>query len=93
MMVSISHSVSRTFNLAANDGFENLVVNAGKVFANVALQNITMRTRQLREVAQRAMRAKSGAIGIESRNERAFKDGCDDVAKRVMHDAITIRRG
>lgn len=81
------------FDLAANGGFQDFVINAGEVFANVALQNVTARSGEFGETAQSAMIAKSCAVGIRIVDERPLEDRPNYVAQGVMNHAVAVRRG
>lgn len=66
------------------------MVDAGKVFADVALENVGAGSGKLGETMEGAVGAKAPAIGIGIENEGAFKNGPDDVAEGVVNYAVTV---
>ena len=67
------------------------MINRRKILFDVALQRVAARPRKLLEALQGAMRTESDAIGIRITNERPFENWRNNVAKRMMDDAIPIR--
>ncbi len=74
----------------ANLGFEDFMVDRGKVFFQIALQNVGIRSGKLRKPLQGAMGAIAHPISVGIGNKAILKPGNDDVAKGVMDDPIGI---
>ena len=84
---------SGAFEFAAEQGFQDLAVDAGEVFSDVALQDVAMGAGEVGEAAQGAVGAVAEAVGVGVADEGALEDGHNDVAESVMHDPIAIGSG
>ena len=69
------------------------MINRRKELDDVALQDVAIFTRELLGAVERGVRPFAAAIGVGIENKCAFKDRLDDVAERVMHDAVAKWRG
>lgn len=78
---------------AANFVFQNFVIDAGKIMAEVAFKNISRAVHELLQSANGGVRAFADAIGIAVKNEPALEERADDVDEHVVHNAIAKVRG
>ena len=78
---------------ARNDMTQYFMVNARKELADIAGQDVTKTARELCGAVECFVSALADAVGIRIDDERSLEDGFDDIAQRVVNDAVAERRG
>ena len=80
-------------NLPAEQRFKDTVVDRWKILLDVAFENIvTLATERCKPI-DRFMRAFVPSASIRIEDKRPIENRFNDVAERVMHDPVAIRRG
>jgi len=69
------------------------VIERREMLDEVGAQRISIPPCPLLQPVHRAVRAFPGAVGIAVRNKARLEGGLDEVAQRMMHDAVAERRG
>jgi len=69
------------------------VVNAGEVLFDVAFQHIFVGMHKLGEPIHGGMSSLAFTTGVGIMDKNALENRLDDIAKGVMHDAVSERRG
>ncbi|MFM2431012.1 MAG: hypothetical protein RLZZ511_2225 [Cyanobacteriota bacterium] len=82
-----------TFDFATDDCFENFVVDAGEVAADVALEHVSVGFDEMGEMFECAVGAVAFAVGVGVMDEGALEDGGDDVAEGVVNDSVAVGCG
>ena len=81
------------FDFAADEGFEDAVVDVGEVAADVGLEDVGVFAGEVGETAEGAVGAFVFAVGVAVEDEGLLEDGLDDVAESVVNDAIAVGGG
>jgi hypothetical protein len=74
-------------------GAQEGVINGGEVLFEVALQHVAPAAGELLAAVERAVRAFAEAVGVSICDEAPFPDRLGDVGERMMHHAVSKRRG
>ena len=69
------------------------MINAGKVFANIALQNVGTRSAEMSKFSEGFMSAKTRPVGVGMGNKCFFKNGCNNIAEGVVNYSIAVGCG
>lgn len=69
------------------------MIDAGEVFADVALEDVATGPGEAGELAEGAVGAIADAVGVGVMNEDALEDGGDDGADGVMNYAVSVGCG
>jgi hypothetical protein len=64
-----------------------------KCWTTSAQKHVAIPPRPSLQLIDRAVRALAGAVRIAMRDEACVEDGLDDIAQRMMHDAVAKRGG
>ncbi len=78
------------FDFAADDVLEDDMINAGEIFAHVALENVATAAGELDEALEGAVGAVAGAVGVAIGDEAALDGGHDDVAEGMVDNAVPV---
>ena len=82
-----------TLEFAADQAFQDFVIDAGEVFFEIALQDVAMGAGKVGEAFECPVGAKANPIGVGVGNEGALEGGHDDVAEGVMDHSIAVGGG
>lgn len=82
-----------TFDFSAEQLFENVVIDAGEVFANVALEDVAVGACPVGELMEGFVGTEADSIGVGVVDEGLLEEGSDDVAEGVVDDTVTIGGG
>ncbi len=69
-------------------GVQNGVIDAGKELAQIKWHGKFVPPRKFLAAIQRTVRAFTDAVGVRVEDKTALEDRRDDIAQRVMHDAV-----
>jgi hypothetical protein len=78
---------------AANELFQNLVIDAGKILAQVNFQNVLCLLHELLQPPNGGVSSFAHAVGIAVENKPALEERADDIDEHVVHDAVAKGRG
>ena len=81
------------FEMAADEVFENGVIDIGEVAADIALEDVGVRPSKVSKALECSVGAVADAVGVGVLNEGPFDRGHDDLANGMMHDSIAVGCG
>ena len=76
------------FDFLAQEGFENFVIDRGKIFFDVAFEDVVKRAGKILRPFDRMVLSLTGTIGIKIGDKGTFKNRFQNIAQSMMDHTV-----